>query len=56
MHILCTKFNSTSYSCKSLKIVNSSTFLLYSHLFNVVIKSKQKYIGSYFNKTIAIEK
>lgn len=56
MHILCTKFNSTSYSCKSLKIVNSSTFFLYSHPFNIVIKSKQRYKGSYYNKPIAIEK
>lgn len=56
MHILCTQFQSTSYSCKSLQIVNSTTFFLYSHPFYVVIKSKQRYIGSYYNKRIAIEK
>lgn len=56
MHILCTKFNITSYSCKSLKIINSTTFFFYSHPFYVVIKSKQRCIGSYYNKPIAIEK
>lgn len=59
MHILCTKFNSTSLVVKVKKYFIVQLFLLYSHPFYVVIKSKQRYIGRYtgtYNKSIGIEK